>query len=125
MLKLISILILSSVTLVSCYKPQILDISIAGRVIDENDKGVPNVTILIDRGTRESMWPVSYNRFDSVITGANGEYSYLITEYNYYYNVCCRVPSQYSTVEPYCKEVERTIIDSKTVPNIISFRLMQ
>ena len=123
MFKFASFLIFCSITLTSCYKPQVLEISVTGHVRDENDRGVANVTILIDRGTRESMWPASYNRFDSVATNGNGEYSYLITESKGYHQVCCRVPTQYSAVEPYCKEVDKTIIDGKTVPNIINFRL--
>lgn len=122
MLKLIAIVI-CSFTLVSCSKTQVLDILVTGQVRDENNKGVGNVTILIDRGTRESMWPATYDKFDSVITNADGRFSYLITEYKYYYKVCCKLPSTYSTSEPFCKEVDRTIIDGKTVPNIINFQL--
>jgi hypothetical protein len=123
MCKFALLLVFFSLTLTSCYKPQVLEISVTGYVRDENDRGVANVTILIDRGTRESMWPASYNRFDSVVSNGNGKYSYLITESKAYYQVCCKVPTQYSAVEPYCKEVDRTIIDGKTVPNIINFRL--
>lgn len=123
MFKSILLLLTISVILISCYKPQNLDISVTGQVLDQNNRGVANVTIYIDRGVRESMWPASYNKYDSVLTNLDGKYSYLITEYKGYYKVCCKIPSQYSTLDQFCKEVDQTIIDGKTIPNIINFRL--
>ena len=116
-------LLMACITLISCYKPQNRDISVSGRVLDQSNRGVANVTILINRGVRESMWPVGYKKFDSLFTNLEGKYSYLITDYKFYYEVCCKIPAQYSTVDFFCKEVDKTIIDAKPVPNVIDFKL--
>jgi len=109
--------------MMSCYKPQNLDIAVNGQVSDQNNKGVANVTIYINRGKSESIWPVSYDKYDSVFTNSAGKYSYLITDYKYRYEVCCKIPSQYSGVDQFCKKVDQSIIDGKTIPNTINFKL--
>ena len=124
MFKKIALLLIASFSLISCYKPQNLNITVSGQVLDPRHRGVANVTILINQGLRVNMWPVAYEKYDSVLTDSEGRYSYLITEHRYYYEVCCKIPSQYSTVNIFCKEVDKTIIDSKRVPNVINFKLI-
>ena len=120
--KIVSLVIVSF-SLISCYKPQNLNITVSGQVMDPRHRGVANVTILINQGIRVNMWPVAYQKYDSVLTDSEGKYSYLITEHRSYYKVCIKIPPQYSTVNIFCKEVDKTIIESKRVPNVINFKL--
>ena len=123
MFKKILFLLTASVLLISCDKPQNRNITVSGQVLDPRHRGVENVTILIDQGVQESMWPASYYKYDSVLTNSEGKYSYLITEFRFYYKVCIKIPPQFSKVDIFCQEVDKSIKDGKTVHNIINFRL--
>jgi hypothetical protein len=107
----------------SCYKPQDRSIPVKGQVLDQNFKGVANVTIYINRGKHESIWPTYYNKYDSVLTNSEGKYSYLITGYSFEYQICCKIPPQYSSVDQFCKEVSSVIIEGKVIPAVINFKL--
>ena len=123
--KVIVILVLALLSL-QCSKPmekQNLDISITGKVTNQNNVGIAGVTVYIQRGPVDTNYgPSYYNNYATTTTNSSGNYSYLITSYDYEYEVCCGVPTGYTGVDP-CKQVDKTITNSHTVPNVINFKL--
>jgi hypothetical protein len=95
-----------NLSLTSCQKDderKNLDITVTGRVTNQNDVGVGDVTIYIQRG--------------------DGNYHYIVKNDNHSYKLCCGIPQGYTSVDEFCKFVNHNIINSQTVPNIINFKL--
>ncbi len=109
----------------SCNKEQNLDTTVIGEVINHNSIGVANVTIYIMRGKSnpDNWWPANYQKYDSVLTNAVGEYYYLIKHDTYSYQICSTVPSGYSKVDEFCKKVTKVLEMANPAPNIINFKL--
>ena len=128
MIKKMVLLIVFAALSFSCStngEEQNLDIYVYGIVKDENNVGVGNVTIYIQRGKYGNYGPTSYTAYDSVVTTSDGNYSYIIKEFHYNYRVCCGIPPGYSIEEGNCTDVDDSIIDSKTIPNYIDFQLVK
>ena len=102
---------------------QNLDISVSGKVTNQNGTAVPNVKVHAYRGKIGKYGPTIYSDYEFVTTDSNGNYKYTVKNDTYRYKICCEVPSGYTTVTPGCKEVDHSIIDSHTVPNVINFTL--
>src|SRR5690606_17599883 len=102
---------------------QNLDISVSGKVTNQNGTAVPNVKVHAYRGKIGNYAPTIYSDYEFVTTDSNGNYKYTVKNDTYMYKICCEVPSGYTTVTPGCKEVDHSIIDSHTVPNVINFTL--
>ena len=103
---------------------QNLDINVIGKVTNQNNIGVGNVTIYIQRGPLNSSYgPTNYNNYETVKTNSDGNYQYLVKNDSYSYKLCCGIPTDYTSVDEFCKFVDHSIINSKTVPNIINFKL--
>ena len=123
------ILILFAIAILSlnCSKndeKQNLDINVTGRVTNQNNIGVADVTIYIQRGALNSNYgPTNYNNYETVKTNSSGNYQYLVKNDSYSYKLCCGIPTGYTNVDEFCKFVDHSIINSHTVPNIINFKL--
>ena len=102
---------------------QNLDVSVSGKVSNQNKTGVTDVKILVTRGKTVTYFPAIYKSFDSLTTDKNGNYSYIVKDDGYEYKICCGIPSGYSSVSPNCTDVNKSITDSHTNPNIINFTL--
>lgn len=102
---------------------QNLDINVSGKVTNQNGTGIPNVKVHAWRGKIGNYGPTIYSDYEFVITDNNGNYSYTVKNDTYIYKICCEVPSGYTSVTPGCKEVDHSIIDSHTIPNVINFIL--
>ena len=127
MIKKMVLLFLLATFSVSCSTSddeQNLDINVYGKVTNEYDVGIANVTIYIQRGKYGGYVATNFQNYDTVVTNAAGTYSYVIKEYGYNYRLCCGIPTGYTIVEENCKDVNANIIDSKTQPNYIDFKLM-
>lgn len=128
MIKKMMLLIVFAALSFSCStsgEEQNLDIYVYGIVKDENNVGVGNATIYIQRGKYGNYGPTNYMEYDSVVTSSDGNYSYVIKEFHYNYRVCCGIPPGYAIVEENCTDVDGSIINSKTVPNYIDFQLVK
>ena len=124
MMKQFFFLLAAGATITSCYKPQNRNISVSGQVTDARHRGVENVTIFINRGVNEgNLWPVAHKKYDSVLTNSEGKYSYLITDYRASYEVCCKIPPGFSTVDTFCQKVDQSIKDGKTMKNVLNFKI--
>lgn len=120
--------IITNLTLSSCQSDdgQNIDITVRGKVTNENNEGVPNATLYIQRGKlNDSYGPTYYSQYTTVTTKSAGNYQYLVKDDKYSYKICCGVPSGYTSVEELCKYVDHTIKNSQTVPNIINFKLLE
>ncbi|MBC7555512.1 MAG: hypothetical protein H7195_00960 [Chryseobacterium sp.] len=108
---------------VSCRneEKQNLDVNVSGNVAKQNGVSISDVKILITRGKTISYFPAIYKAFDSLNTEKNGNYSYIVKDDGYEYKICCGVPQGYSSVSPNCKDVDKSIVNSHTIPNIINF----
>lgn len=102
---------------------QNLDISVSGKVTNQNGTGIPNVKVHAWRGKIGNYAPTIYSDYEFVITDNNGYYSYTVKNDTYQYKICCEIPNGYTSVTPGCKEVDDSIIDSHTIPNVINFTL--
>lgn len=125
--KILMIIIVAFISL-SCSvdeKGQNLDIIVNGKVTDQNNNGIADVTILIQRGKSGNFSPPNYSTYETVTTTPNGNYSYIVKNDLYEYRICCSVPTGYSIVENSCQDVNHNIVDSKTIPNYINFKLTQ
>lgn len=124
MVKQLLFLLAAGTALIGCYKPQNRDISVSGQVTDPRHRGVANVTILINRGVNDAnWWPVAHKKYDSVLTNSEGRFSYLITDYRASYEVCCKIPPGFSSVDIFCQKVDQSIKDGRTMKNVINFKL--
>ncbi len=116
-----------NLSLTSCQKDdeqKNLDITVTGRVTNQNDVGVGDVTIYIQRGALNSNYgPTNYISYETVKTNSNGNYHYIVKNDNHSYKLCCGIPQGYTSVDEFCKFVNHNIINSQTVPNIINFKL--
>lgn len=104
---------------------QNLDINVTGKVTNQNNAGVGNVTIYVQRGKIGNYAATVYEQYETVITNSSGNYSYLVKNDTYNYKICCGVPTGYSIVGESCTEVNQSIVNSHTVPNNINFKLTQ
>lgn len=115
-----------SFSLNSCIgeeEKQNLDINVTGRVMNESGLGISNVEIYIRRGNIGHYIATSYSDYEIITTTVNGNYKYTVKNDTYVYQICCELPSGYSSVTPKCKQVDHTIINSHKVPNVINFEL--
>jgi len=104
---------------------QNLDINVTGKVTNQNNVGVGNVTIYVQRGKIGNYAATVYEQYETVITNSSGNYSYLVKNDTYKYKICCGVPTGYSIVGESCTEVNQSILNSQPVPNNINFKLTQ
>ena len=104
---------------------QNLDISITGKVINQNNTGIGNVTIYVQRGKTGNYAATSYEQYQTVLTNSSGNYSYLVKNDTYNYKICCGIPTGYSIVGESCIAVNQSIVNSQTIPNNINFKLTQ
>lgn len=117
-----------NLSLISCQKDdeQNLDITVTGKVTNQSNVGVGDVTIYIQRGALNSNYgPTNYISYETVKTNSSGNYQYLVKNDKHSYKLCCGIPSGYTSVDEFCKFVNHSIVNSKTVPNIINFKLEQ
>lgn len=104
---------------------QNLEINVTGKVTNQNNVGVGNVTIYVQRGKTGNYVATAYTQYETVITNSSGNYSYLVKNDTYNYKICCGVPTGYLIVGESCTEVNQNIVNSHTVPNNINFKLTQ
>ena len=128
MLKKILMLFLIATLSLNCSgndEKQNLDINVTGKITNQNNVGIGNVTIYVQRGKTGNYAATVYAQYETVITNSSGNYSYLIKNDFYNYKICCGVPTGYSIVGESCTKVNHNIINSHTVPNNINFKLTQ
>lgn len=126
MKKILFLLLIAVISLYSCRgegEKQNLDISVSGKVMNEKGIGVSDVTIYIQRGKIGNYAATVYSNYETIKSDINGNYKYIVKNDTYVYKICCELPSGYVLVTPGCKEVDHSIIDSHTIPNIINFEL--
>lgn len=119
--------ILNSLCFGSCRKTEVqnFDFIVSGNVTDENNIGIPDVIIGIERG-KANLFNTSYENYDTVITNASGDYSYTVKkEAGYIYKLCCGTIPGYYVVGEVCKHANDQIIDGKSLPVTINFSLAQ
>ncbi|MCK8143438.1 carboxypeptidase-like regulatory domain-containing protein [Flavobacterium sp. I-SCBP12n] len=104
---------------------QNLDINVSGRVTNESNVGVGNVTIYIQRGKIGNYTATVYEQYETVLTNSSGNYSYLVKNETFQYKICCGIPTGYSIVGQSCTDVNQSIVNNQTVPNNINFKLSQ
>ena len=102
--KLASLFVIILLSFISCHKEeeQNLDISVTGRVVNQSNVGVGNVTIYIQRGKPGNYSPTNYVQYQTVTTNASGNYNYLVQDDSYPYQICCDIPAGYSSVDQSC-----------------------
>ena len=128
MVKKILMLIVIATLNTKCSKndeKQNLDINVTGKVTNQNNVGIENVTIYIQRGKTGNYAATIYEQYQTVITNSTGNYSYSVKNDTYNYKICCGIPTGYSIVGESCTNVNQSIINSQTVPNNINFKLNQ
>ena len=121
------LIIITNLNFSSCQndKGQNLDINVNGRVTDENNNGVANVIIFILRGALNTgVGPTNYYNYTTVTTNSTGNYQYLVKDDGYDYELCCGIPSGYTSVDEFCRYVNNSIIHGHTIPNFINFKLI-
>ena len=126
MVKKILILFIITTLSVNCSKndeKQNLDINVTGKVTNQNNVGVENVTIYITRGKTGNYAATVYGQYETVITNSAGNYNYIVKNDTYNYKICCGIPAGYSIVGESCTKVNQSIINSQTIPNNINFTL--
>lgn len=102
---------------------QNLDIYVSGKVTNKNGAGISNVNIYFQRGKIGNYAATVYSNYETVTTDNNGNYQYTVKNDTYVYKICCGIPSGYISSTPGCKEIDHSIIDSHTTPNVINFTL--
>jgi hypothetical protein len=128
MVKKILMLFIIATLFLNCIgndEKQNLDINVTGNVTNQNNTGVGNVTIYVQRGKIGYYAATVYEQYATVITNSSGNYSYLVKNDTYKYKICCGVPIGYSIVGKSCIDVNQNIVNSHTVPNNINFKLTQ
>jgi hypothetical protein len=125
--KILILFIIMSLCFISCQNDdeQNLDISVIGKVTDQNNNGIADVSIYVQRGRTGNYVATVYNQYVTLTTNSSGNYSYLVKDDTYNYKICCDIPSGYTINSESCKAVNHSIISSQTVPNIINFQLNQ
>lgn len=104
---------------------QNLDINVTGKVTNQNNVGVGNVTIYVQRGKTGNYAATVFQQYEIVTTNSSGNYSYLVKNDTYNYKICCEIPIGSSIIGESCTEVNQSIVNSHTVPNNINFKLTQ
>ena len=128
MLKKFLILFFVTSLVANCSKSddkQNFDIIVTGKVTNQNNTGIGNVTIYVERGQTGNFAATVYQQYETVVTNSSGSYSYIVKNDNYNYRICCGIPTGYSIVGESCTQVNQSIINSQTVPNNINFKLTQ
>jgi hypothetical protein len=126
-MKKVILIFVVTITL-SCSKneeKQNLDINVTGKVTNQNNTCVGDVTIYIQRWKTGNYVATVYEQYQTVITNSSGNYSYLVKNDTYNYKICCGIPTGYSIVGESCTNVNQSIINSQTVTNNINFKLTQ
>ena len=110
--------------LISCStsETQNLDINVSGKVTGQNNEGLEAVTIHIQRGKIGQFAATSFNNYQTTTTDESGNYKYVVKNDTYVYRICCEIPDGYTIVGQSCKEVDHTIQNSQTIPNVINFK---
>ena len=95
--KIFILILLLSFSFISCEKKeeQNLDINVVGRVTNQNDVGIENVTIFIQRGKTGNYSATVFEQYQTITTNSYGIYNYLVKNDGYNYKVCCGIPSGY------------------------------
>lgn len=84
------------------------------------------VSIFIQRGPLNANYgPTNYSNYEVVKTNSNGTYQYLVKDDRHSYKLCCGIPTGYTTVDEFCKNVNHSITNGQTMPNIINFKLKE
>lgn len=125
--KFLILITIANLNLTACQtdEKQNLEINVNGKVSDQNNSGVGNVTIYILRGKTGNYAATVYNQFQTVNTNDSGNYFYLVKNDTYTYKICCSIPSGFTSIEETCKVFDHSIINSQTVPNNINFKLIR
>ena len=125
--KIFILILLLSFSFISCEKKeeQNLDINVVGRVTNQNDVGIENVTIFIQRGKTGNYSATVFEQYQTITTNSYGIYNYLVKNDGYNYKVCCGIPSGYSMDGENCTNVNNSIINSNTILNTINFKLTE
>lgn len=124
MVKRIITLLIIAILTINCTpnEKQNLDISVTGKVTNQNNMGIPGVSIYVQRGLPGYYVATSYENYEILTTDSSGNYSYIVKNDNYSYRICCGTPSGYTIVGNWMVDVDQSIINSHTVPNVINFR---
>jgi hypothetical protein len=125
--KIIMLLVIATLSL-NCstdHEGQNLDISVTGKVTNQNNVGIIGISIYVYRGRSGNFVGPVYELYETLTTNSNGNYSYLVKNDTYTYEICCGIPFGYFISGDNCQSVNHNIIDSHTIPNIINFRLTQ
>jgi hypothetical protein len=124
MAKRMFLLFIITILTINCTpnEKQNLDISVNGKVTNQNNVGIPGVSIYVQRGLPGYYVATSYENYETLTTDSSGNYSYTVKYDNYSYRICCGTPTGYTIVGNWIIEVDQSIINSHTVPNIINFR---
>ncbi len=95
------------------------------KVTDQNNKGIANVTIYVQRGKTGNYAATVYEQYQTITTNTSGNYNYLVKNDTYNYKICCGIPTGYKIVGESCTPVNHSIINSQTVLNNINFKFTQ
>lgn len=128
MVKKILMLFIIAILSINCSindEKQNLDINVTGKVTNQNNVGIGNVTIFIQRGKTGNYAATVYEQYQTVITNSSGNYNYVVKNDTYNYKICCGIPAGYSIIGESCSKVNQSIINSQTIPNHINFKLNQ
>lgn len=104
---------------------QNLDIYVTGRVINQNNYGIPGINVYVQRGKWGNYVGPSYENYEILTTNASGNYNYTVKNDTYVYRICCGVPPGYTLIGEGCKDVNHSIFEGHTLPNNINFKLNQ
>jgi hypothetical protein len=112
----------------SCKKQtaeQNLDITVTGQVVDQNNNGFQNATILVSRGKGGLFVNPTYEKYDSVKTNVQGMFNYVVKKDEYTYQICCAIPSGYNGVTGNCLKVQLEVSNGVAVnPPALVFKLI-
>ena len=124
MIKRLFSLLLITILTINCTpnEKQNLDVSVTGKVTNQNNVGIAGVSIYVQRGLPGYYVATSYVNYETLTTDSSGNYSYTVKNDNYNYRICCGTPAGYTIVGNWIVEVDQSIINSHTVPNVINFR---
>lgn len=128
MVKKFLILFVTATFFLNCStsdEKQNLDINVTGKVTNQNNVGVEGVTIFVLRGKSGGFVATQYSTYETLITNSNGNYSYVVKDDNFRYQICCGIPTGYTISGSNCTAVDHSIINSHTIPNKIDFELIK
>ncbi len=128
MVKRILLLFVITILTINCSpndEKQNLDISVTGKVTNQRNIGIAGVSIYVQRGLPGNYVATNYNNYEILTTDSSGNYSYLVKNDTYCYRICCGTPAGYTIVGDWIVDVDQSIINSHTIPNVINFKFTQ